>query len=174
MIGGATTPPLPPLGYAPAGDEYPDLPFEECLERISPQQLTEAGITFDKGKLKCSNDFQSLQHFVESTFKLKGTWSSPSGHLKLFNEDAENIIIRYYTNTTSLLLPGDEGKKYMNILAKKITDNDSVTVREGKTKSSNCDLMESTILGDPKCLTTKTIDAASSETSILSELNNNN
>ena len=88
-----------------------------------------------------SNDFQSLQRFVESTFKLKGTWSSPSGHLKLFNEDAENIIIRYYTNTTSLLLPGDEGKKFMNILAKKITGNESVTVREGKTKSSNCDLM---------------------------------
>ena len=35
-----------------AGDEYSYIPFEECLDRISPQQLTEAGITFDKGKLK--------------------------------------------------------------------------------------------------------------------------
>ncbi|CAB4045292.1 Hypothetical predicted protein, partial [Paramuricea clavata] len=50
----------------------------------------------------------NLQSFIESTFKLKGKWSSPGGHLKSFKNASESVIIRYYRNSTSLSFQGDE------------------------------------------------------------------
>ena len=55
-------------------------------------------------------------------------------------ECPESVIIRYYTNSTSLSFQGDEGKKFMNILVKKITGNELTTVQEDKMEASICDL----------------------------------
>ncbi len=91
----------------------------------------------EKESLNGPIHFESLQRFIKSTLKLEGNWLAPGGHLKLFNEKSDSIIIiRYYTNTTSLLFQGDEGKKFMNILAKKITSNQSITIQEDKMKAS--------------------------------------
>ena len=75
-------------------EEISHISFEDRLNSITSQQLKEAGITLEKGKLKWSDDYKSFQSFIESTFKLKGTWSAPSGHLKLFTADSEGINIR--------------------------------------------------------------------------------
>jgi hypothetical protein len=51
---------------------------EEIAYNVTSLQLKEAGITVENGKLKWSNDYESLQSFIESTFKLKGKWSRMS------------------------------------------------------------------------------------------------
>ena len=71
------------------------------LQTMPLKQLKEAGITVKKGKLKWSDDYESLHSFIESTFKLKGKWPSPGEHLKSFKNASESVIIRYYTNSTS-------------------------------------------------------------------------
>ena len=45
---------------------------------------------------------------------------APSDHLKLFNEASNEVVIRYYTNTLSLLFQGDKGDELGNGLADKI------------------------------------------------------
>ena len=67
--------------------------------------------------------FESLKNFVETSLQLKGQWSSPGGHLKLFKETSGSAIIRYYTNSASILIQGDEGKKLENILLEKTARN---------------------------------------------------
>ena len=52
--------------------------------------------------------------------KLTGTWSSPSGNLRLFNKVSNDVVIRYYTSTLSLLFQGDKGDELGNGLADKI------------------------------------------------------
>jgi hypothetical protein len=68
--------------------------------------------------------FESLKKFVETSLQLKGQWTSPGGYLKLFEQTSGSaIIIRYYTNTASILIQGDEGKKLENILLEKTASN---------------------------------------------------
>jgi fructose-specific component phosphotransferase system IIB-like protein len=43
--------------------------------------------------------------------------------LKLFKETSGSAIIRYYTNSASILIQGDEGKKLENILLEKTAKN---------------------------------------------------
>ena len=124
-----------------AAEEIPWASLVDRLNSTTSLELKEAGIAFEKGKLKWTDDFESLQHFIKSTLKLEGNWSATGGHLKLFNEESDSIIIRYYTNTTWILFQGDEGKKFMNILAKKITSNQSITIQEDKTKASRAKRM---------------------------------
>ena len=46
------------------------------------------------------------------------------GYLKLFEQTSGSAVtIRYYTNTTSILIQGDEGKKLENILLEKSASN---------------------------------------------------
>ena len=51
---------------------------------------------------------------------MEGKWSSPGGHLKLFSEAFEGIVIRFYTDTTSLLFQGPEGKQFGDVLIDKL------------------------------------------------------
>lgn len=76
-----------------------------------------------KGKLKWMKSLESLQHLVATSLQLKGHWSAPSGHLKLFKETSGSITIRYYSNTTSIIFQEDQGKKLENILLEKIASN---------------------------------------------------
>lgn len=80
-------------------------------------------ITAEKGKLKWMKSLESLKQFVATSLKLKRQWSSSSEHLKLFKDMSENVTIRYYTNTASTIIQGDEGKKLENILLEKMASN---------------------------------------------------
>ena len=93
---------------------------QDCLTSLSSMQISDKAITFANGKFKWIDSFESLKLFVETTLKLTGKWSSPSGHLKLFNEASDEVVIRYYTNTSSLLFQGDKGDELGNGLADKI------------------------------------------------------
>jgi hypothetical protein len=80
------------------------------LKNSNVSQIDDKIITVVNGKLKWNEDFESLKYFIKTTLNLTGKWSSPGGHLKLFDEDSGRLIVRFYTNSTSLLFQGDEGK----------------------------------------------------------------
>jgi hypothetical protein len=86
--------------------------------------------------------YESLKfHRIFIHLNLKeSAWSSPGGHLNSFKNASESVIIRYYTNYTLPSFQGDEGKKFMNILVKKITSNELTTVQDDKIEASICDL----------------------------------
>ena len=83
-------------------------------------QISDKAITFANGKFKWIDGLEFLKLFVETNLKLTGKWSSPSGHLRLFNEASNQVVIRYYTNTLSFLFQGDKGDELENGLADKI------------------------------------------------------
>ena len=51
---------------------------------------------------------------------MEDKWSSPGGHLKLFSEASKGIVIRYYTDTASLLFQGPEGKQFGDVVIDKL------------------------------------------------------
>ncbi|CAB3985758.1 Hypothetical predicted protein [Paramuricea clavata] len=106
-----------------AAEENVNISSDDFLNNLAKLQLDNKSITFEKGKLKWMRSFDCLKNFVETSLQLKGQWSSPGGHLKLFKETSGSAIIRYYTNSASILIQGDEGKKLENILLEKTAKN---------------------------------------------------
>ncbi|CAB4002454.1 Hypothetical predicted protein, partial [Paramuricea clavata] len=102
-------------------------------------------LTLEKGKHKWLNNFEDLKLFVETTLQIEGTWSSPGGYLKAFSEDPESVLIRYYTDTKSLLFQGDRGKKIKNFLIGKIA---SISQPSGDKHSSRSSEQNSTSIHD--------------------------
>ncbi|CAB4013704.1 Hypothetical predicted protein [Paramuricea clavata] len=102
-------------------------------------------LTLEKGKLKWLNNFEDLKLFVKTTLQIEGTWSSPGGYLKAFSEDPESVLIRYYTDTKSLLFQGDRGKKIKNFLIGKIA---SISQPGGDKHSSRSSEQNSTSIHD--------------------------
>ncbi|CAB4034407.1 Hypothetical predicted protein, partial [Paramuricea clavata] len=88
---------------------------------------------------------EDLKLFVETTLQIEGTWSSPGGYLKAFSEDPESVLIRYYTDTKSLLFQGDRGKKIKNFLIGKIA---SISQPGGDKHSSRSSEQNSTSIHD--------------------------
>jgi hypothetical protein len=78
-------------------------------------------LVVENGKLKWNGSFEGLKDFVETTLGLKGKWSSPGGHLKLFREASESIVIRHYTNSASILVQGQNGEIFTKILMEKLS-----------------------------------------------------
>ena len=78
--------------------------LNDCLNNINNLQLDDTSLIVDNSKLKCKGSYEGLKDFVERILELTGKWSSPGGYLKLFTEASEAIVIRYYTNTDSLLM----------------------------------------------------------------------
>ena len=74
---------------------------DDLLNNLVKLQLDSKLITVEKGKLKWMKSFESLKQFVATSLSLKGQWSSPSGHLKLFKDTSGSVTIRYYTNANS-------------------------------------------------------------------------
>ncbi len=58
----------------------------DCLNNLNTSQLRDKPIAFVNGKLKWYGNFESLKIFVETTLNLKGKWSSPGSHLRLFSD----------------------------------------------------------------------------------------
>ena len=82
----------------------------DCLNNLNTSQLRDKPIAFVNGKLKWYGNFESLKIFVETTLNLKGKWSSPGGHLRLFSDHSDSVVVRFYTNSASrLLMQGAEG-----------------------------------------------------------------
>ncbi len=105
-------------------EENVNMSSEVLLNNLVKLQIDSKSITVDKGKLKWMKSFESLKKFVETSLQLKGQWTSPGGYLKLFEQTSGSAItIRYYTNTASILIQGDEGKKLENILLEKTASN---------------------------------------------------
>ena len=84
-------------------DESLCILLNDSLDKLKTIQLDDIPITIDNTKLKWSGSFESLKIFVNTTLNMDGKWSSPGGRLKLFSEASEGIVIRFYTDTTSLL-----------------------------------------------------------------------
>jgi hypothetical protein len=103
--------------------ENSSISVEDCLSSLSSMQINDKPITLVKGKLKWNGSFESLLLFVEATLKIEGKWSSPGGHLKVFSEAKNKVVIRYYTNTSSLIIQGDKGKELMDGLVDKLESN---------------------------------------------------
>ena len=66
---------------------------EEIAYNITSLQLKEAALLLKKESLNGAMAM-NLQSSIESTFKLKGKWSSPGGHLKSFKNASESVIIK--------------------------------------------------------------------------------
>jgi hypothetical protein len=101
------------------------------------------------GKLKWNEDFESLKYFIKTILNLTGKWSSPGGNLKLFDEDSGRLIVRFYTNSASLLFQGDEGNTLNNILIEKIVGIKLESVQDIINESGNnniCASLEETLL----------------------------
>jgi hypothetical protein len=112
-------------------------------------QINDKPITLVKGKLKWNDSFESLLLFVEATLKIEGKWSSPGGHLKVFSEAENKVVIRHYTNTSSLIIQGDKGKELMDGLVDKLESNfqlnESELLADGDVTS--CELSAENLLG---------------------------
>ena len=70
-------------------NSYTSVP--DCLSSLSSIQFNDKDITFTNGKF-------SFKFFVQTTLKLTGKWTSPSGYLKSFTEASNEVVIRYYSN----------------------------------------------------------------------------
>ena len=66
-------------------NSYTSVP--DCLSSLSSIQFDDKHITFTNGKFS-----------VQTTLKLTGKWTSPSGCLKLLAEASNEVVIRYYSN----------------------------------------------------------------------------
>ena len=92
----------------------------DCLSNLKTLQIDDCNgkdiIIDENRKLKWKESYEALKVYVNKTLKLNGKWSSPGGNLKLFNETTGSIIIRYYTNSASLLIQGEKGESFTNIL----------------------------------------------------------
>ncbi|CAB3982808.1 Hypothetical predicted protein [Paramuricea clavata] len=97
----------------------------DCLSNLKTLQIDYSNgkdiIIDENKKLKWKESYEALKVFVKKTLKLNGKWSSPGGNLKLFNETTGSIILRYYTNSASLLIQGEKGESFTNILIKKLS-----------------------------------------------------
>ena len=118
------------------------------LKNSNVSQIDDKIITVVNGKLKWNEDFESLKYFIKTTLNLTGKWSSPGGHLKLSDEDSGRLIVRFYTNSASLLFQGDEGKTLNNILIEKIVGKlESVQDIINESGNNNiCASLEETLL----------------------------
>ena len=63
----------------------------DCLSSLSSIQFNDKHITFTTGKF-------SFKFSVQTTLKITGKWTSPSGYLKLFTEASNEVVISYYLN----------------------------------------------------------------------------
>ena len=104
-------------------EENVNILSDDRLNNIKKLQFDDKLFIVKKGKLKWMKSLESLQNFVATSLQLKGHWSAPSGHLKLFKETSGSITIRFYSNTTSIIFQEDQGKKLKNILLEKIASN---------------------------------------------------
>ena len=81
--------------------------------------------------------------------KIEGKWSSPGGHLKVFSEAKNKVVIRYYTNTSSLIIQRDKGKELMDGLVDKLVSNfqpnESELLADGDV--TTCELSAENLLG---------------------------
>jgi hypothetical protein len=96
-----------------------------CLSNLKTLQIDDGNgkdiIIDENRKLKWKKSYEALKVYVKKTLKLNGKWSSPGGNLKLFNETTESIMIRYYTNSASLLIQREKGELFTNILIKMLS-----------------------------------------------------
>ena len=104
-------------------EENVNILSDDRLNNIKKLPFDDKSFIVEKGKLEWMKSLESLQNFVATSLQLKGHWSAPSGHLKLFKETSGSITIRYYSNTTSIIFQEDQGKKLENILLEKIASN---------------------------------------------------
>ena len=115
----------------------------DCLSNLKTLQIDHnynKCVTIDgDGKLKWKENYEALKDFVKKILKLNGKWSSPGGHLKLFSEAQDSIIIRYYTNSTSLLFQGEKGESFANILIQKLSTMHSNTEVEVMAENFPCE-----------------------------------
>ena len=118
----------------------------DCLNNLNTSQLRDKPIALVNGKLKWYGNFESLKYFVETTLNLKGRWSSPGGHLRLFSDASDSVVVRFYTNSASLSIQGAEVKTFTNILVEKIA-GDSQS-QEDKHETSNAESIEEIMLSD--------------------------
>ena len=101
-------------------------------------QLCSEHIATVNGKLKWNDGLESLKYFVKKSLCYEGTWSSPVGHLKLFEEAVpEGVVIRYYSNSDSLLIQWDKGKEITNILVERLTSMSNETINCAKDIGNN-------------------------------------
>ena len=118
------------------------------LKNSNVSQIDDKIITVVNGKLKWNEDFESLKYFIKTILNLTGKWSSLGGNLKLFDEDSGRLIVRFYTNSASLLFQGDEGNTLNNILIEKIVGKlESVQDIINESGNNNiCASLEETLL----------------------------
>ena len=74
-------------------EENVNISSEGLLNNLAKLQLDNKSITVEKGKLKWMKSFESLKKIVETSSQLKGQWSLPGGHLKLFKETSGSVIL---------------------------------------------------------------------------------
>ena len=103
-------------------DESLCISINDTLDKLKAMQFNDIPITVDYKKLKWCGSLESLKIFVNTTLNMKGKWSSPGGYLKLFNETSKGIVIRYYSDTASLLFQEPEGKQIGDVLIDKLTN----------------------------------------------------
>ena len=110
-----------------SSDEISSRLANDCLNNLKCLLIDNSYYKYiridENGKLKWKDDYEALKDFVKKTLKLNGRWSAPSGHLKLFQEATGSIAIRFYTNSTSLLIQGEQGEVYTKLLIQKLKNN---------------------------------------------------
>ena len=89
-----------------------------------------------KGKLKWKGSFCDLQSCLtrELGIKAKTKWSTPGGYCKKFED--ENLTIRWYTDSFSLTINGEDSSRQMDKLAL-LASEESETAEVNKEKSLN-------------------------------------
>ena len=80
----------------------------DTLDKLETIQFHNIPSSVDDKKLKWYGDVKGLN--------MKGKWLSPGGFLRLFNEGSEGIVIRFYSDTASLLFQGPDGKQICDVL----------------------------------------------------------
>lgn len=88
-----------------------------------------------KGNLKWRGDYNELCQFVDGLQLQPGSWSTPGGNCKLY-ENCE-VTIRWYSNTGTITLKGDRADEVKDKITKLNQDLDSEAMPQSKSYAKN-------------------------------------
>jgi hypothetical protein len=85
----------------------------------------------DKGKYKWSGSFEELKKLLNQELGYETNWSSPGGDAKKFQN--EKLTIRWYADSSSLIIKGDDS----SVLKEKLA---SLMIKESEAVETISDL----------------------------------
>ncbi len=119
-------------------------------------------LLYDGEKYRWTGSLNELKEFVDKYLQIKGEWTSPGGHVKLFTAKASDFAIKWYgPRSQKLMIEADSCDHYLE--GKLVNLSVGKQVSEGELHVSKDDALKSSGPCSCSCKCSGGITAASLE-----------